>query len=75
MSDTADAATGPLLEIIGARATIRLNRPQHLNRLQAEDLGELTRLFDRIETDPDIRVLVLTAIGLIAPRDSARPWP
>ena len=34
MSDTADAATGPVLELVGARATIRLNRPQHLNRLQ-----------------------------------------
>ncbi|MBW8855829.1 MAG: enoyl-CoA hydratase/isomerase family protein, partial [Bradyrhizobium sp.] len=39
MSDTADAATGPVLELVGARATIRLNRPKHLNRLQAEDLG------------------------------------
>ncbi|MGY4299457.1 enoyl-CoA hydratase/carnithine racemase [Bradyrhizobium sp. i1.4.4] len=45
MSDTADAASGPVLERDGARATIRLNRPKHLNRLQAEDLGELVRLF------------------------------
>src|SRR6476469_2497193 len=63
MSDTADAASGPVLEIAGARATIRLNRPKHLNRLQAEDLGELTKLFDRIEADPDIHVLVLTGTG------------
>src|SRR6201995_4513157 len=63
MSDTADAASSPVLEIIGARATIRLNRPKHLNRLQAEDLGELTKLFDRVEADPDIRVLVLTGTG------------
>src|SRR6476661_3723526 len=63
MSDTADAASGPVLEISGARATIRLNRPKHLNRLQAEDLGELVRLFDRVEADPDIRVLVLTGTG------------
>src|SRR6478752_8185561 len=63
MSDTADAATGPVLELIGARATIRLNRPKHLNRLQAEDLGELIKLFDRIEADPAIRVLVLTGTG------------
>ncbi|MCA1477999.1 MULTISPECIES: enoyl-CoA hydratase/isomerase family protein [Bradyrhizobium] len=63
MSDTADAASSPLLEIIGARATIRLNRPKHLNRLEAEDLDELTRLFDRVEADPDIRVLVLTGTG------------
>lgn len=63
MSDTADAASCPVLEITGARATIRLNRPTHLNRLQAEDLGELTTLFDRIEADPAIRVLVLTGTG------------
>src|SRR4051812_9694971 len=63
MSDTAEAASGPVLEIDGARATIRLNRPQHLNRLQAEDLSELVGLLDRIEADPAIRVLVLTGTG------------
>src|SRR3954454_225364 len=63
MSDIADAASGPVLELIGARATIRLNRPKHLNRLQAEDLGELVKLFDRVEADPAIRVLVLTGTG------------
>ncbi|TJX00558.1 enoyl-CoA hydratase/isomerase family protein, partial [Neisseria gonorrhoeae] len=35
MADAADTASGPVLEIAGARATIRLNRPKHLNRLQA----------------------------------------
>ena len=33
------------------------------NRLQSEDLGELIKLFDRIEADPAIRVLVLTGTG------------
>src|SRR5256885_11951750 len=63
MSDTADAASGPVLKINGARATIRLNRPNHLNRLQSDDLGELVKLFDLVESDPDIRVLVLTGTG------------
>ena len=63
MSDITDAATGPLLERDGARATIRLNRPKHLNRLQADDLDVLMNLFDRIEADPAIRVLVLTGTG------------
>lgn len=63
MSDMADAASPPVLEISGARATIRLNRPKHLNRLEAEDLGELTKLFERIEADAEIRVLVLTGTG------------
>ncbi len=63
MSDLAEAATAPVLEIDGARATIRLNRPKHLNRLQSEDLDELMKLFDRIEADPAVRVLVLTGTG------------
>jgi enoyl-CoA hydratase/carnithine racemase len=63
MPDTAEAASAPILEISGARATIRLNRPKHLNRLQSEDLGDLIKLFERIEADPAIRVLVLTGTG------------
>src|ERR671931_104993 len=63
MPDTTEAASAPILEISGARATIRLNRPKHLNRLQSEDLGEMIKLFDRIEADSAIRVLVLTGTG------------
>jgi enoyl-CoA hydratase len=63
MSDTPEAASAPVLEISGPRATIRLNRPKHLNRLQSEDLGDLIKLFDRIEADAAIRVLVLTGTG------------
>jgi enoyl-CoA hydratase len=60
---TAEAATTPILDIEGSRATIRLNRPRHLNRLQPEDLDALLKLFDRIEADSAIRVLVLTGTG------------
>jgi enoyl-CoA hydratase/carnithine racemase len=63
MLDTAETASPPLLEQNGARATIRLNRPKHLNRLQPDDLDVLSKLFDRIEADPAIRVLVLTGTG------------
>jgi enoyl-CoA hydratase/carnithine racemase len=56
-------ASTPILDLEGARATIRLNRPKHLNRLQPEDLEALMQLFDRIEADPAIRVLVLTGTG------------
>ena len=62
-SENAATASVPLLELDGARATIRLNRPKHLNRLQADDLEVLMNLFDRIEADPAIRVLVLTGTG------------
>jgi enoyl-CoA hydratase/carnithine racemase len=63
MSEAAETASAPLLDIEGARATIRLNRPRHLNRLQPDDLDALLELFDRIEADAAIRVLVLTGTG------------
>jgi enoyl-CoA hydratase len=62
-SAAAETASTPVLDIDGARATIRLNRPKHLNRLQPEDLDALLKLFDRLEADPDVRVLVLTGAG------------
>jgi enoyl-CoA hydratase len=62
-SDAAGTASSPILEVNSARATIRLNRPKHLNRLQPEDLDVLMQLFDRIEADAAIRVLVLTGTG------------
>jgi enoyl-CoA hydratase len=58
-----DSASTPVLEIDGARATVRLNRPKHLNRLQPEDLKALLKLFDRLEADPAVRVMVLTGTG------------
>jgi enoyl-CoA hydratase len=61
MSET--DASPPVLERQGARATIRLNRPRHLNRLQADDLGVLMKLFAEIEADSAIRVVVLTGTG------------
>ena len=63
MPETTEAASTPVLTIDGARATIRLNRPKHLNRLQPDDLDALLGLFERIEADPAIRVLVLTGTG------------
>jgi enoyl-CoA hydratase len=62
-ASAAEQASAPLLDIDGPRATIRLNRPRHLNRLQPDDLDALLKLFDRIEADPAIRVLVLTGTG------------
>ena len=61
MSET--DASPPVLERQGARATIRLNRPRHLNRLQADDLDVLMKLFAEIEADSMVRVLVLTGTG------------
>ena len=63
MPEGSDSASTPVFAKDGARATIRLNRPRHLNRLQPEDLGALLALFDRIEADPAVRVLVMTGTG------------
>src|SRR3982074_3779570 len=63
MSEAAETASAPVFDIDGARATIRLNRPKHLNRLQPDHLDALLKLFDRIEADPTLRVLVLTGTG------------
>ncbi|MGB5902761.1 MAG: enoyl-CoA hydratase/isomerase family protein [Xanthobacteraceae bacterium] len=60
---TDDTASEPILTRDGPRATIRLNRPRLLNRLQPSDLAALIALFDRVEADDGIRVLVLTGTG------------
>ena len=62
-ADALEAASPPVFTVDGARATIRLNRPRHVNRIQAEDLQALLALFDRVEADPAIRVLIITGTG------------
>jgi enoyl-CoA hydratase/carnithine racemase len=67
MSETTDTVSDqsstPVLTIDGPRATIRLNRPQKLNRLSQLDLDTLMELFARVEADRAVRVLVLTGTG------------
>ena len=60
---TSDAGTTPSLTIDGARADIRLNRPDKLNRIEPADLEALDRHLDAIENDESLRVVVLTASG------------
>ncbi len=60
-----DGGTAPVFTVEGGVATIRLNRPRHLNRIQADDLELLLGLLDRIEADPAIHVLVLTGTGRV----------
>lgn len=58
-----ESASLPILTVEGPRATIRLNRPKLLNRLQQDDLDALMEQFARIEADRAVRVLVLTGTG------------
>lgn len=56
------APSTPLMVVDDAGvATISLNRPAHRNRLEDEDLRTLLRHFDRIDAQPQVRVLKLTA--------------
>ena len=53
----------PVLTIDGARATIRLNRPRHHNRIETGDIAALCEQFAQIDADRRLRVLVLAATG------------
>ncbi len=58
-----EPATVPIVNIGEGRAVIRLNRPRVHNRLEPEDLAVLENAFARIDDDPSVRVLTLTAAG------------
>ena len=44
-------------------ARITLNRPERHNALEADDVARMVEIFDEIEADPAIRVLLLTGAG------------
>ena len=52
-----------LLEKNAAIATITFNSPKTLNALTVETFAGLQELFDELETDADIRVIILTGAG------------
>jgi enoyl-CoA hydratase len=58
----ADASV-PVLTRDGTRATIRLNRPKHVNRIEPDDLAALEAHLKAIDADHTIRVVVLTGTG------------
>ena len=62
---TTDESSIPTLTLDGARADIRLNRPDKLNRIEPADLAAIDRHLDAIESDPALRVAVLTGAGRV----------
>jgi len=64
-AEPAAEETTPLLTIDGSRATIRLNRPRHLNRLHPEDVEALSRIFEQLDGNGAIRVVMLTGTGRV----------
>ncbi len=61
----ADAGPPLLTREAPGRATITLNRPQHLNRLHREDLLALQAHIATLAADPTLRVVVLTGHGRV----------
>lgn len=62
-ADALPASTTPSLTITEGRALVRLARPREHNRLEPADLTVLREIFDRVDADPAIRVLVITGTG------------
>jgi enoyl-CoA hydratase len=52
-----------LIETTGGIATLTINRPQSLNSLNSEVLGELECAFYQLELDAAVKVVVLTGAG------------
>jgi enoyl-CoA hydratase/carnithine racemase len=58
-----DRLDPPSLEIAGQRATVRLHRSRHRNRIEPGDIIRLMQHFDTVDANRDLRVLVLAASG------------
>ena len=61
MSTLPSSPSLPILHIAEGIATITLNRPAQRNRLENEDLQTLLSHFEKVNEDPTVRVLILTA--------------
>lgn len=53
----------PSLEIEGVRATIRLHRARHRNRVEPGDIIRIMEHLDVVDANRDLRVLVIAASG------------
>ncbi len=62
-AQTKDEGSLPTLSIKGSRATLQLNRPLVMNRVQPEDIVEILRILAEVEADPAVRVLVIASTG------------
>ena len=53
----------PSLEIEGSRATIRLHRSRHRNRVEPGDIIRIMDYLEQVDANPSLRVLILAASG------------
>jgi enoyl-CoA hydratase/carnithine racemase len=61
--DIGGQSTVPVVTVADGRALVRLNRPREHDRLEPADLDVLRETFGRVDADPAVRVLILTATG------------
>ena len=57
-------ANAALIEVRDKVAYVTLNRPEKLNAINNDMLGDLFEAFTEIRDNPDIWVVVLTGAGL-----------
>lgn len=52
-----------LVEKKGRTGILTINRPDKLNALNAKLVGEILNAFESLDTDPDVKVIVITGAG------------
>ncbi|WP_203335831.1 crotonase/enoyl-CoA hydratase family protein [Nocardioides limicola] len=57
------AAPHCLVELVGHTLVVTLNRPEARNALSTEMLEIMSQAWDRANTDPEVRVVILTGAG------------
>ena len=62
-AQTTDEGSQPTLSIQGSRATLHLNRPKVMNRIQPEDIVAIMGFLAEVEANPEVRVLVIASTG------------
>ena len=63
-----------LCEVADGIATVTVNRPDKLNALNTETIGELDACFTDLAKDPEVRVVVLTGAGAKPLWIASRTW-
>lgn len=53
----------PTLDVAGAIARIRLNRPKRHNRFEGEDIAAVFQMLEQVEATRNVRALIVTADG------------
>jgi enoyl-CoA hydratase len=60
---TTDAAPHCLVELVGHTLVVTMNRPEVRNALSGEMLAIMEQAWDRVDSDPEVRVCILTGAG------------